>query len=467
MTQAEGVHQRRFLTRSALAPMRSYALTTPLHRSANGQPPARLAGIIQAMHPALKPQPDTSQPMSNPLPRAFHRLAGANLAAQAAEQVSLAAVPIIAVLLLQAGPGQIGLLSTAQTLPFLLLAIPLGLLADRISRRRLMAAAEALRAASLAGLLIATLTGQLSIALLAVLGFMGAAGTVGFSVAAPALVPALVPRDLLGAANGRLELARSAAFAGGPALAGALVSWAGASSAFVLATLLSAGAVALLIGLPDPARAQATARHPWLELKDGARLVWQHALLRPVLLTAVAWNLAWFVLQAAYVPYALGALGLGADGVGFTLATYGAGMVVGALAAPRVFAALPFGRVVVVGPVVSVLASVTMVGTLLWPSGWLAGASFFLFGVGPILWTISAATLRQTVTPQAMLGRVSAIFLTVNMGARPLGAALGGLVGEVWGAPACLVLACAGFCVQAGVILASPVRTLQRLPPGA
>ena len=233
--------------------------------------------------------------MSHPLPPAFHRLAGANLAAQAAEQVSLAAVPIIAVLLLQAGPGQIGLLSTAQTLPFLLLAIPLGLLADRRSRRRLMAAAEALRAASLAGLLIATLTGQLSITMLAVLGFLGAAGTVGFSVAAPALVPALVPRELLGAANGRLELARSVAFAGGPALAGALVSWVGASSAFVLATLLSASAVALLIGLPDPVRAPATPRHPWLELKDGARLVWQHALLRPVLLTAVAWNLAWFV----------------------------------------------------------------------------------------------------------------------------------------------------------------------------
>jgi predicted MFS family arabinose efflux permease len=195
--------------------------------------------------------------------------------------------------------------------------------------------------------------------------------------------------------------------------------------------------------------------------------VWQHPLLRPVLLTAVVWHLAWFVLQAAYVPYAMGALGLGAEGVGLTLATYGAGMVVGALAARRVLAALPFGAVVVLGPMVSVLASATMVATLLWPSGWLAGASFFLFGAGPILWTISSTTLRQTVTPQALLGRVSAIFLTVNAGVRPIGAALGGLVGLAWGAPACLVLACAGFCLQAGLILASPVRTLQRLPPSA
>ena len=159
----------------------------------------------------------------------------------------------------------------------------------------------------------------------------------------------------------------------------------------------------------------------------------------------MAWNLSWFVLQAAYVPYAMHSLGLGASGVGFTLAAYGAGMVVGALAAPRLLAALPFGRVVVVGPAVSVAAMATMVATLAWPSGALAGASFFLFGAGPILWTISSTTLRQTVTPQAVLGRVSALFLTVNMGARPLGAALGGLVGETWGAAACLVLALAGF----------------------
>ena len=400
------------------------------------------------------------------LPRPFTTLASANLAAQSAEQISLAAVPIVAVLLLHAGPGQIGLLTSVQSLPFLLLAIPLGLLADRISRRQLMAAAEALRALALAALLAATLAGQLSITLLAVLGFVGAAGSVGFSVAAPALVPALVPRDALGAANGRLELARSAAFAGGPALAGALVAAAGASAAFVLATALSAVAVALLWRLPDPPRALAAKRHPWLELKDGARLVWQHPLLRPVLLTSVAWNLAWFVLQAVYVPYALGALGLGANGVGLTLASYGAGMVTGALLAPRVMAALPFGAVVLVGPAVSVLAMATMVATLLWPSGWVAGAAFFLFGVGPILWTISSTTLRQTVTPQAMLGRVSAIFLTVNMGARPLGAALGGLVGSALGAGACLWLALLGFGVQAAVIFGSPVRGLRRLPVG-
>lgn len=406
--------------------------------------------------------------MKDTLPPIFKRLAGANLAAQSAEQISLAAVPLVAVLALGAGPGEIGALATAQTLPFLLLSIPIGLLADRVSKRRLMVAAEALRALAFIGLLLASLAGQLSLALLAVLGFLGATGTVGFSVAAPALVPSLVPRELLGAANGRLELARSVAFAAGPALAGALVAWAGASPAFVLAAMLSAAALALLLALPEPARAAlAPRRHPLTELKEGAALVWQSPLLRPILFTSVAWNIAWFVLQAAYVPYAVRALGLSAGEVGFTLATYGAGMVLGALLAPRVLRALPFGQAVLLGPVVSVMASATMVATVVWPSGALAAASFFLFGIGPIIWTISSTTLRQSITPAAMLGRVTAIFLSANMGARPLGAALGGWVGSAYGAQACLWLALAGFGLQALLIAGSAVRTLQRLPAAA
>src|SRR6187402_3311562 len=105
--------------------------------------------------------------MQPPLPVPFQRLAWSNLAAQSAEQLSLAAVPLVAVLVLGAGPGEIGLLAALQTLPFLLLAIPLGLLADRVSRQRVMVGAEVLRAVSLLALLAMVLTGQLSIAGLA------------------------------------------------------------------------------------------------------------------------------------------------------------------------------------------------------------------------------------------------------------------------------------------------------------
>jgi predicted MFS family arabinose efflux permease len=405
---------------------------------------------------------------SNTTPtNALRTLSWSNLAAQSAEQISLAAVPIIAVLLLQAGPGEIGLLNTAQTLPFLLLSIPLGVLADRWSRSRLMLMAEGVRALSLLALLLVVSSGSLSLTALAVLGFIGAAGTVGFNVAAPALVPSLVPNDALARANARLELARSAAFAAGPALAGMLVAWAGASTAFVGATVLSTLATLLLLRVPAPPRATGPARHVLDELRHGAGLVWRDPLLRPVMWTAVVWNLAWLVLQTAYVPYAMRRLGLTADTVGLTLGCYGAGMLVGATLATRVTRALPFGAAVLLGPLMSVLAAAAMVATLRWPSAWLAALSFVLFGAGPLVWTITTTTLRQTLVPTRVLGQVSAIFLTVNAGARPLGAALGGVVGSLWGETACITLAAAGFVLQALLISGSPVRVLRCLPAPA
>lgn len=402
--------------------------------------------------------------MSEVLSASFRRLAWSNLLAQSAEQLSLAAVPIVAVLLLQAGPGEIGLLASIQSLPFLLLSMPLGLLADRTSRTRLMALAETLRALALFLLLALIVTGNVSIAALAIIGFMAAVGTVAFSVAAPSLVPALVQVEGLAQANGRLELARSAAFAAGPALAGALIAWTGASAAFVLSGMLSVVAVLCLRGIAEPARAAMPARHPLLELQDGAKWVWQSDLLRPMMFCSIAWNISWFMLQAAYVPYAIHDLGLDASGVGITLALYGVGMIVGALLAPRVVQALPFGQAILLGPYFSVLAAVTMALTLLWPQGWLAGLSYFFFGAGPIIWTITSTTLRQTVTPSAMIGRVTSINIVVSTGARPLGAALGGVVGVSFPVSVSLWCVVLGFGLQAIIISASKIRTLKRLP---
>src|SRR5947199_4177837 len=179
------------------------------------------------------------------LPPTFNRLAWSNLAAQSAEQIALAAAPIVAVLLLGVGEGQTGLLQTALTLPFILFAIPAGLLADRVARRRLMAGAEALRAVALLAILALIGLHLLTLPLLALAGFAAVCGTVVYSVAAPALVPSLVAPELLPAANARIELARTVAFASGPALGGMLVGWLGAAPAFAFAAALSVLAVVL------------------------------------------------------------------------------------------------------------------------------------------------------------------------------------------------------------------------------
>ena len=397
------------------------------------------------------------------LPPTFNRLAWSNLSAQSAEQIALAAAPIVAVLVLGVGEGRTGLLQTALTLPFVLFAIPAGLLTDRISRRSLMAGAEALRAVALGMILLLIWLGWLTLPLLAFLGFVAVCGTVVFSVAAPALVPSLVAPDQLPAANARIELARTVAFASGPALGGVLVGWIGAAPAFGVAAALSAVAVVLLSGIHEPARATMPRRHPLQEVKEGASFVLHHALLRPVFITQFTFNTGSFLTLAVFVPYAVRHLGLSATGVGATLAMYGVGMVIGALSATRVMRRLAFGTVIGLGPVTGFAAAVVMALTTIIPTPLLAGMSFFMLGVGPILWVISTTTLRQSVTPPRLLGRVTAINI-LSYGARPLGSALGAILGGLFGAEICLYVAVLIFAAQALVILLSPAVSLTRQP---
>ncbi len=401
------------------------------------------------------------------LPPAFHRLAAANLAAQCAEQIGLAATPMIAVLALGAGAAETGLLSAVQSLPFLLLSLPAGVMADRMRRRRLMGWAELLRALALFCLPPLLWGNALTLPLLAAIGALTATGTVVFSVAAPALVPGLVARAGLAAANTRLELARSLAFTAGPALAGGLVGWFGGDWAFILAGLLSLGACVLLRGIAEAEPASGPRRHIRADLAAGLAFVRDQPLLRAIMATAVVWNCAWFCLQSVYVLYAVQHLGLDAAAVGLTLGAYGAGMVLGAAVAPMISRRLAVGRFIVCGPLGSLAAALAMVASigrpgLVWPM-----VSYFLFGFGPILWTIGQTTLRQAVTPQAMLGRVSALFMMVGFGARPLGAALGGLVGEMAGLGWAIGLAAMGFGVQAVIVLLSTIPGLKALPEPA
>lgn len=141
-----------------------------------------------------------------PLPPVFNRLAWSNFAAQSAEQIGLAAAPIVAVLSLRAGEGATGIPQTAQTLPFLLFSIPVGIWADRMPRARLMTRAEVLRMIALLVLLALLTLGGLSLTLLAVLGLLGAGGTVAYSVVAHVAGPSSVSRMRIGiphVVNGR------------------------------------------------------------------------------------------------------------------------------------------------------------------------------------------------------------------------------------------------------------------------
>jgi hypothetical protein len=125
---------------------------------------------------------------------------------------------------------------------------------------------------------------------------------------------------------------------------------------------------------------------------------------------------------------------------------------------------MTIGRFIACGPLGSVAAILVMLASRAHPGLALPMLSFFLFGYFPIMWTIGQTTLRQAVTPQAMLGRVSALFMMVGFGARPVGAALGGFVGASYGLDWAMLLATFGFVVQAVIVLASPIPALRALP---
>ncbi|MBO1907551.1 MFS transporter [Microvirga sp. 3-52] len=405
--------------------------------------------------------------IKQPLPSTFAWIGWSNLSAQAAEQIALAAAPLTAVLLLNAGPVETSLLQTAQRLPFLLLAIPAGLLVDRTRRRGLMVSAELLRSLSLFGILVLFWIGELNLPLLAALGFFGAVGTVCFTVAAPALVPSIVPRQKLTEANRWLELARSTAYVAGPALGGAIIAWTGASAAYVIATGLSLLAAVLLVRVREPDPDPRPKRHPIHDLKEGAVFVAGHELLRPILVTAVFFNLSWFLIQAVFVPYAVKSLGIDAAGVGVIMALYGIGMVVGASLASWLSHYIRLGAMIVIGPSCGLVAAVLMLLSVWIPSGVLPAAAYFLIGSGPMIWTITTLSLRQAVTPNAMLGRVSALVTTATTGAAPLGAALGAAVAARASMEACLAVAVVGFAIQFLVIVTSAVPRLFELPEPA
>ena len=398
-----------------------------------------------------------------PLPGSFRRLAWSNLAAQSAEQIALAAAPLVAVASFGAGAAETGLLQTVLTLPFVILAVPAGLLADRVRKSRLMAGAEMVRAFALAALVLLLWRGGLTFGSLAALGFVAVCGTVVFSVAAPALVPSLVDAPALPLANARIELARTVAFAGGPALGGALVGFVGAAPAFAGAAALSFAATALLAGIGEAAPGRRGARRPLDEIREGLGFVFRHPLLAPVFATQTIFNIGMFMILGIFVPHAVSTLGLSPQGVGLALGCYGLGMVVGALAAPRIIGELRFGTVIGIGPLTGLAASVVMASSHIWPVPALAALSLFLFGIGPILWVVSTATLRQSVTPPDLLGRVSAANI-LSYGARPAGSALCAGIAALAGKGAVLWSAVALFGLQAAIILLSAVTRLERQP---
>jgi MFS family permease len=356
--------------------------------------------------------------------------------------VTLAAVPLLATTLTRS-PTSIAVVSLAMTLPWLLFALVGGALADRLDRRKTMAAVDAFRMVAIGTLAGFVLAGEESLALIVVVAFvLGTAETL-FDNASQAILPNVVPKEHLETANGRLYAAEIVTnqFVGPPL--GAFLFTVAAAAPFLLdagSFGLAALAVLGMRGSFRPVRAAATgasgdgASEPRpsirADIAEGVRWLRRHRLLRTLALALAVLNLLASAVFAVLVLYALEVLDLSQRGYGVLLTAGGIGALLGSLLARALSSRVGPGTVLVIS---MVAIGAAMLVPALWANPIALGLGLALEGGFSVAWNVVTVSLRQAIVPDALLGRVNSAYRLVGWGTMPIGALLGGVLARTFG----------------------------------
>lgn len=368
------------------------------------------------------------------LGRSFWVLVSSSGLSNLADGVFKVALPLLAIVYTRS-PALVAGIEFVRALPWLLGSLHVGALTDRLDRRRTMVTANGLRAAFLAVPAIAIAADSGSLAML----YIAAIGTgmceVFYDTASQSILPSLVSGQQLDRANGRLlavELGTQQFV--GPAVGGALVAVALASAFITSAALWIAALVALLV-LPGRYRPPRDGPRTSMrsDIREGVSFIVQRPVLRTMALMVGMGNLATSACGAVLVLFAVGptsTLGLGEPQYGFFLAVPATGGLVGGFAPERLIERLGRTRALTVSVVgiagfVAVPAITSNVVVI--------AAVFFTSGITMMLWNIATVSFRQRVTPDHLLGRVNSCYRLVAWGTQPLGALLGGLLGQWFG----------------------------------
>jgi MFS family permease len=396
----------------------------------------------------------------------FRRLWAAQSASLFGSEITALALPLMAVLLLDASPVQMGLLAAAGTAPFLLCSLPAGVWVDRRRRRPVLIAADIVRAVLLLSIPLMAWLGSLRIEQLYAVTFVVGVLGVFFEVAHYAYVPSLVGRESVVEGNSKLQISYSAAEAGGPGVAGLLVQVISAPSAIAIdaVTFLVSAVLLRRIETPEPLVATRTSRGVRHDVEAGLRALLGHRLLRPIVLASMTESVFLKGIAAIFVLYATRELEISPLMLGVIMAVGGIGAIPGALlSAP---AARRFG----VGPTIIGGWLIAMAAWLLIPlaTGPLAvlvlAASMLLGGVAGTIVNVQQWSLRQLVTPDALQGRVTASHRFLVYGAYPLGALLGGWLGATLGLRPAIALCAIGALMAPAWVAVSPLRRLREQP---
>lgn len=379
------------------------------------------------------------------------------------------ALPLAAIEVLDARAFELGLLGTFGFLPFLVVGLVVGVWVDQLRRRPILIAADILRAALLASIPIAFLAGVLTIWQVYAVVFVAGICDVFFDVAYDAYVPSLVGRERLVEANSKVEASQSTARLAGPAVAGLLIGLFSAPIAIVVdvASYLVSGTLLARISRVEPTappRAAVVGRRTaalWHQSLHGLRYVFASPYLRGLAGTTAMFNLFNTMLFTLLILYATQQLGLSAATIGLVFSVSPIGALVGIFIAGRLARRIGLGRAIVLGMVLSGGAFVLVPLAPQDAALPYLVAFEFLMGLGIPIYNINQRSLRQAMTPDAMLGRMIASMRFLVWGTIPIGSFLGGVLGSTIGILPTLWIAAAGTSLAFVFVLASPVRNLR------
>ncbi|MFN8558432.1 MAG: MFS transporter [Dehalococcoidia bacterium] len=391
----------------------------------------------------------------------------------AAQTISLlgsgmGALPFTALLILRASPLDMGLLGAATRAPGLVAAPLAGVWVDRLPRRPLMVAADLGRAALLLSVPAVATFGLLRLEQLYAVAFLSGALDAVAELAAVAYLPALVDREDLVEANGRLAAGAAVAEAGSFSVGGWVVQAVGALAATVIdaVTFLASAALLLSIRAPEPAPSPETREPLWRDVTAGLRTVAQRPLLRVLAIGAVALALGRGAIGAVILLYGARDLGLSPGVLGLIFAVGGGASLVAALAAGAV------ARRLGPGPTLVLTALVATAGAACLPlAGGPTAVAVALLVLSQVvndpavaIYEVNEVSLRQALTPDRLLGRVNGAVRFAGLLALLAGSLLGGLVGQAAGPRAALTVGVGLGSLQVVALALSPVRSLRSRP---
>lgn len=388
------------------------------------------------------------------------------------DQISFIALPLAAVLVLDAGAGQMGLLGAAALAPHLLLSLPAGVWLDRVaSRRRVMIATDLARAVLLATIPLAYALDALSFAQLYAVAFLTGCLAVFFDLSYPTLFVSVTPRERFLEGNSLVHGSRSFSFVAGPSLGGLLVQLFSAPFA-LLADAVSFLGSALFLGrvrAEEPPVDQAAGAGIRAQAAEGLRFIGGNPIFRPMLTAVATLNFFNYAFQALFILYATRTLGVSAGTLGLVLGAAALGGICGAVVAGRVGRRLGVGRSFALGCVLFT-APLVLVPLAQGPEALVLVFLFaaeFLSGLGVMILDVNAGSIMFALTPDRLRSRATGAFNVVNWGIRPLGALAGGALGAWIGVRPTLWVATVGALLGSLWLLPSPVLGLRELPEEA